>query len=124
MTALALGFIPVMWAYSGSDFSILLTGEVRHPGRDMPIGMILGTAIVATLYVLLSLGFVRVLGFNGVQNSSAVAADTMGALLGRSGTVLIAVLVMASTFVTGVAQLLGSPRVLYAMAQEERGLRF
>lgn len=118
LAALALAFIPVIWAYSGNEQATLLTGEVRRPDRDMPIGIVLGTAMVALLYVSLNLGFVRVLGLAGVQTSTAVAADTMGALLGRSGAVVIAAVVMASTFVTNGAQVLGFSRILYAMAQD------
>jgi basic amino acid/polyamine antiporter, APA family len=118
LTGLAIGLVSVIWAFDGLLSATLLTGEVRNPARDMPLGIICGTLMVAGLYVLLSTGYVRVLGFTGVQASSAVAADTMGALLGHRGVLLMAALVMASTFVTVGAALLGVSRSVYAMAQE------
>jgi APA family basic amino acid/polyamine antiporter len=118
LTGLALGLVSVIWAFDGFVSATLLTGEVRQPARDMPLGIMCGILMVAGLYVLVSTGYVHVLGITGVQSSSAVAADTMGALLGHRGVLLMAALVMASTFVTVGATILGASRSVYAMAQE------
>src|SRR5204862_8017769 len=65
----------------------------------------------------LSFGYVHVLGLSGVQSSTAVAADTMKVVLGARGRTLMSVLVMASTFVTVGAAILGNSRKIYAMAE-------
>lgn len=118
LTGLVLALVGVIWAFDGHVASTLLTGEVRRPARNMPVGIILGTLVIAGLYMLLCAGFVRVLGFTGVQSSTAVASDAMGAVLGKNGLLMMSALVMGSTFATVGASLLGNSRSFFAMAQE------
>jgi basic amino acid/polyamine antiporter, APA family len=122
LTALMLGFIPVLWAFNGSTSAVWIAGEVSRPGRNLLIGMVSGTAIVATLYLLLNLGFVHALGFERLSQSTAVAADAMRVRLGHVGALVIACVVMGSTFVTNGAQLLGHSRQFYALSRQ--GLLF
>lgn len=117
-TDLALGFTAIIFAYKGFQSIALLGGEVRDPQRTLPLGLIGGTAIVGVAYLLLNGAFLRVLGFEGVRASTAVAADAMRAVLGPNGARFVAVLVLTATFGTVSAQMLGFPRLAFAMAEE------
>ncbi len=117
-TSLALGFTAIIFAYKGFQSIALLGGEVRDPQRTLPLGLLGGTAIVAVAYLLLNAAFLRVLGFEGVRASPAVAADAMRGVLGAGGARFVAVLVLVATFGTVSAQMLGFPRLAYAMAEE------
>lgn len=115
---LALGFTAIIFAYKGFQSIALLGGEVRDPQRTLPMGLLGGTAIVGVAYLLLNGAFLRVLGFEGVRASTAVAADVMRGVLGPNGARFVAVLVLTATFGTVSAQMLGFPRLAFAMAEE------
>ena len=117
-TDLALGFTAIIFAYKGFQSIALLGGEVRDPQRTLPLGLIGGTALVGVAYLLLNGAFLRVLGFEGVRASTAVAADAMRGVLGPNGARFVAVLVLTATFGTVSAQMLGFPRLAFAMAEE------
>ena len=117
-TELALGFTAIIFAYKGFQSIALLGGEVRDPQRTLPLGLIGGTALVGVAYLLLNGAFLRVLGFEGVRASTAVAADAMRGVLGPNGARFVAVLVLTATFGTVSAQMLGFPRLAFAMAEE------
>ena len=117
-TDLALGFTAIIFAYKGFQSIALLGGEVRDPQRSLPMGLVGGTALVGVAYLLLNGAFLRVLGFEGVRASTAVAAEAMRGVLGPAGARFVAVLVLTATFGTVSAQMLGFPRLAFAMAEE------
>ena len=47
-----LALVPVMFSYSGWNAAAYVAEEVRDPGRNVPLALGLGTAIVVVLYVL------------------------------------------------------------------------
>ncbi len=115
--ALIAAVVAVIWAYDGSS-QIFLAGDVKDPARSLPRGLLVGTSIVVTVYLLLNVAYGRTLGFAGVAASDAVAADAMGALVGRTGALLVAGLVMLSSYSCGMVQLVGHPRVTFALADD------
>jgi APA family basic amino acid/polyamine antiporter len=121
-TDLALAFTSILFAYKGFQMVVLIGGEVKEPQRTLPLGLLLGSGMLIALYVGLNLAYTTVLGFDGVKASPAVAADTMGSLLGAPGTVFVAGMVMICTFGTVLASVIGYPRMAFAMA--ERGVFF
>jgi APA family basic amino acid/polyamine antiporter len=118
LTGLAFALIGIFFAFDGNVGVTLLTGEVRRPSRDVPLGIVCGTVVISIFYIAISAGYVHVLGISGVQASTAVAADAMKAVLGQRGLLMISALVMGSTFVTTGATILGNSRKTFAMAQD------
>jgi APA family basic amino acid/polyamine antiporter len=116
-SAIIAGLVAVIWAYDGTSL-VYLAGDVRDPSRSIPRGLMLGTGLVVAIYAAVNLAYGHTLGFAGLAGSSAVAADTMGALLGRGGAVLVAGLVMLSSYSCGMVQLVGHPRVTFALASD------
>ncbi len=110
--------VAIIWAYDGFQSTAVLAGEVRTPQRTLPIGLILGLAIVAVAYVGMNVVYFRALGLDGVAASDAVAAQTLAAVVGPRGARIIAALVMMSTFGTLAAQAVGYPRYLFAPAED------
>lgn len=113
-----LALVSVLWAYDGFGDVSFAGGEVKNPQRTLPLAIVYGTAGVVVAYVLVNVGYLRVLSAAGVAASPLVAADTMTALVGRTGTVLVSALVALSTFGALNADFLGSTRVFFAMAED------
>ncbi len=93
---ISLAMILVLFTYGGWNDVAYVGGEVRDPRRNVIRALLLGVAGVTTIYVLLNLAFLWVLGFAGVRSSGAVAADTLRVVLGDAGAGLVSGLVCVS----------------------------
>src|SRR4029078_5750486 len=95
-------------------------GEVKEPQRNLPRAIILGTLALIAIYVLTNVAYLYVIPITGIANPATplVASDTMMALVGRTGVVLVSVFVMISSFSSLNGSMLASPRVFFAMADD------
>ena len=114
--------IGVLWSYGGWQHASFAAGEARRPERDVPVAMILGTAIITTAYVLANVAYVRLLPPSVLSTSPHVASDAVQAAVGHAGGAAVAAAVAASAIGTAGIFTLTTPRVYWAMA--ERGLFF
>jgi APA family basic amino acid/polyamine antiporter len=117
--SIGLALVSVLWAYDGWADLSFAAGEVKEPHRNLPRAIILGTLALIGLYVLTNLAYLYVLPIEAIGRSPLVAADTMMALFGRAGVVLVSVFVMISSFSSLNGSMLASPRVFFAMADDK-----
>jgi APA family basic amino acid/polyamine antiporter len=118
LTAIGVAMIPVLFAYSGWQTSSFMSGELKQPERTLPLGMLWGVIGVVVLYMLVNIVCLRVLGPNGLMHTATPASDVLQVVMGPRGAQLIAAAVMLSTFGFMSNQILTSPRVYHAMAQD------
>jgi amino acid transporter len=118
LLALVFAMIPVLFAYDGWTDVTYVGGEVKSPRRNLPLAILLGTALVIVMYVLTNLAFFNVLAPAEVATYEAVGAETMRRVLGTAGQLALAVLVAISTFGTTNGAILTGPRVTLAMAAD------
>jgi hypothetical protein len=111
----------VLWAYDGFADLSFAAGEVRNPQRNLPLAIIGGTSAVIAVYLLANLAYLYVLPLDRVRQSPLVAADTMMAIFGGVGAVLVSSLVTMSAFSSLNGIMLSSPRVFFAMAEDGSG---
>jgi basic amino acid/polyamine antiporter, APA family len=116
--SIGLALVSVLWAYDGWADLSFAAGEVKEPERNLPRAIILGTLALIAIYVLTNLAYLYVLPIEAIGASPLVAADTMLALFGRVGVVLVSVFVMISSFSSLNGSMLASPRVFFAMAED------
>lgn len=114
-----LALIPVMFSYSGWNAAAYLAGEIRDPGRNVPLALGAGTAAVVLLYLLLNLLYLYALP---VSELAAVEVRVVDAAAERLfGAVVAAPLAAASVVMIAAsisAMVLAGPRVYYAMARD------
>ena len=115
---LAVALVASLWAYDGWANLTPLAGEMREPQRNLPRAFIGGALVVMGIYLLMNAAFLVALPFGELSASKAVAADAVTAVLGHGGTVVIALLVMVSTFGSLNGSIMSDPRVFYAMAED------
>jgi APA family basic amino acid/polyamine antiporter len=118
LTALGTGLIPVLFAYGGWQSTNFVAEELKAPRRDLPRALVIGVAIVVTVYVLANIVYVRVLDVPGLAASAAPASDVMRAVVGSKGATFIAVGIAVSTFGFLNLAILSAPRVYQAMAAD------
>lgn len=109
-----------LFAQSAWNNVTFTAGEIRDPGKNLPRALLIGCAIVVTLYLLANLAYVVTLPLVGIQTApqNRVATAVMQAVLGPSGTILMALAIMISTFGCNNGLILAGARVYYAMARD------
>ncbi|HLP96436.1 MAG TPA: amino acid permease [Saprospiraceae bacterium] len=117
MSALALGFIGVLWSYGGWQHASYMAGETKDPQRTVPRAMILGAVVITLVYVLANVAYMRLLPLEQIAHSKTVAADAMNHVTTMGGT-LMALLIALSTFGSIGIYSVTSPRMYYAMAKD------
>jgi basic amino acid/polyamine antiporter, APA family len=109
-----------LFAQSAWNNVTFTAGEVRDPGKNLPRALLLGCGIVVTLYLLANLAYVVTLPLAEIQTApqNRVATALMQHVLGPSGTIVMAIAIMISTFGCNNGLILAGARVYYAMARD------
>jgi APA family basic amino acid/polyamine antiporter len=109
-----------LFAQSAWNNVTFTAGEVREPGKNLPRALLIGCALVVTLYLLANLAYIVTLPLAEIQNApqNRVATALMQSVLGPKGTVIMAVAIMVSTFGCNNGLILAGARVYYAMARD------
>jgi APA family basic amino acid/polyamine antiporter len=115
---LGAALVPILFTYGGWQQTNFIAEEIIDPERNLPRALVLGVAIVVTVYLLTNYVYLHVLGVNALGESTAPAADTMQQLLGPIGGKIIAAGIAISTFGFLNLVILVTPRVLQAMAAD------
>ena len=113
-----LAMVAGLFAYGGWHMVTYTAGETRMPATAIPAALVTGVAIVTACYIALNLVYLRVLPLDVVRSSTRIAADAADAVVGRGGSVVLAVLVMVSSAGALTGIILTGPRVYYSMAQD------
>jgi basic amino acid/polyamine antiporter, APA family len=118
LAAFGVAMLPVLFAYNGFQGATYVAGETLEPARTIPRGLVFGVLAVATIYVLVNVGCLRVLGPAGLAASKVPASDVMHAAIGPVGAKLIALAIALSTLGFMSTRMLVSPRIYFQMATD------
>jgi APA family basic amino acid/polyamine antiporter len=113
-----IAMIAVLWTYHGFHLLTFAAGEVKNPTRNLTGGLLLGSLVVMVLYLTVNLGYLAVLPFDTLKNSPRVASVSMERAIGPWGGTAVAIAILISIVGAMNSNILGGPRVLYAMAHE------
>lgn len=115
---IGVALLPVLFSYGGWQHSNHVAGEIQRPERNLPLALLIGVSTVVVFYMLANVAYLHALGVDGLARSTAPAADTMSAVLGPSGGMLIGFGIMCSTFGFLSLVILAGPRIYQAMADD------
>jgi len=131
LAAIGVAMVGSLFASDAWNNITFTAGEVVNPRRIIPRSMVLGTATVILLYLLANLGYVLVLPIRGAPDATDVlsrgiqfaAYDRVGTaaasvIFGDTAAIIMAILIMVSTFGCNNGLILAGARVYYAMAQD------
>src|ERR1700680_263028 len=113
-----LAMIAVLWAYEGWQFGTYSAGEVVNPQKAFPRAFLLGSLVLAGLYLVAVIAYLVALGPAGATASNAIAATSVSVVLGRNAQIIVALTILVSTFSAANSVMLTAPRVFYAMAND------
>ncbi len=124
-TIAALGAIAA--AMVGSIFSsdawnnvTFIAGEIKNPKRNIGLSLFLGTLIVTIIYVSANVMYTAVLPLQEIASAEKdrVAVAASNVIFGNAGTIIIALMIMVSTFGCNNGLILAGARVYYTMAKD------
>jgi basic amino acid/polyamine antiporter, APA family len=118
LSGFGLAMINVLWAYEGWQFGTYSAGEVVDPQKAFPRAFLLGSLVLAGLYIIAVTAYLVALGPAGATASNTIASTSVGVVLGRKAEIIVALTILVSTFSAANSVILTAPRVFYAMAND------
>lgn len=97
-----------------------VSGEIENPKKNVVKSMIIGTSLVMLLYILVNFVYLNALDREGIAFAAndRVAVTASQNIFGSVGTIIIALLVMVSTFGCNNGLILAGARVFQTMAKD------
>jgi APA family basic amino acid/polyamine antiporter len=128
--SMLFSLVYIFYAYTGWNAASYLAGEIRDPQRELPLAILLGTALVVALYLGLNAVFAFALtpadlraivkapgnteGINALKPIAMLAAQRLFAVrVSDPFSILVGLILLSSLS----AYILTGPRVICAMAQ-------
>jgi APA family basic amino acid/polyamine antiporter len=110
--------VAALWAYDGWNDLNMVAGEIRNPGRNIPIALIAGVGIVGALYVLVNAGVQYVLPASAIAVSPRPASDAVALVIGAVGASVVSAGMALSMLVTLNGTTMSGARVPYALSRD------
>ena len=127
LSMVGFAVIATFWAYEGWTNLNNVAGEIKKPGRNLPLSLIITVLSVTVLYTLYNLSLFRVLSLSQMQdliNNGEVflGISAAASILGSFGMYLVMFTMLISVFGALNGTIMTFPRVYYAMSKD--GLLF
>lgn len=107
----------LIYAFIGFEGVAVPAGEAKRPERDIPLGLLLGLAVVAVLYMVIQL--VSQAAVPNLANSKTPLLDVSASLFGPVGAIVLMVGVAASVLANLLGSMFSATRVTYALSLEK-----
>lgn len=118
--AIAAALVGTVISYDAWNNVTFVAGEIKNPKRNIGLSLLIGTAVVTFIYVSINLMFTAVLSIEALSTpeKDRVGIVAAQAIFGASGTAVIAILILISSFGCANGMILAGARVYYSMAQD------
>jgi len=117
---LRLAMILVLFTYGGWNEMAYVAAEIKEPQKNIPRSLVLGTLVVAILYLLINGAFLHALGFEGLVASEAVAVDAVATVLPDSAARLTGTIICISALGAVNGLIFTGARISYACGTGHR----
>ena len=118
-----LAVIATLWAYDGWPDLTILAGEIKRPGRSLPIALIGGLCIVGFLYMATNAAMQYILSASKIAGSEHPAVAALEVVAGHAGAGFVAAAMALSIFVTLNGTVMSGARVPFAAARDRLFIR-
>ena len=131
LAAIGVAMVGSLFSSDAWNNITFTAGEVINPKRNIPLSLALGTAVVTLLYISANVAYTLVLPIagspdggdvlsRGIQFATSDRVGTAAAftIFGEPAAIIMAVLIMVSTFGCNNGLILAGARVYYAMAKD------
>ena len=120
VTVISVALVGSMFASITWNNVTFIASEIKKPVRNIPMALIIGTLAVITLYFFINLIYTGVMPLETIKNAheDIVAAELVNTIYGKSGMVIIAIIIAISAFGCANGMILTGSRVYYKMAKD------
>lgn len=131
LSVFAMTMINSLFSSDAWNNVTFIAGEIKEPQKNIPRSLLLGTTIVTILYILANLAYLALLPLKGDPNgvdvfsrgiqfaeSSRVGTAAATMIFGNVATMMMALLIMVSTFGCNNGIILSGARLYYAMGKD------
>lgn len=123
LTMIGYAVIATFWAYEGWTNLNSVAGEVKKPGRNIPLSLIISIGSVTLLYVIYQYSTFRVLSLTDLQaliqgDNIYTGINAAYVLIGNIGMYLVMITMLISVLGALNGSIMVFPRVYYAMSQD------
>ncbi len=108
----------VLFTYGGWNDAAYISAEVRDRERNMVRALLIAISVVAVLYVLITLAYLKGLGLHAMARSDAVAADLLKAVWGGGGEKLISIMIAIAALTSVNGSMIVGARSNYALGRD------
>lgn len=116
LASIGAGTILLFFAFSGAESALNASGEIKNPGRTVPLGLLFGITGLLVLYVGLQTVAQGVLGPELANNTEAPLVAVATEVFGDWGGKMLVAGAVLSIYATLSGDMLGGPRVIFASA--------
>jgi APA family basic amino acid/polyamine antiporter len=118
--AIAASMVGSLFSSDAWNNVTFIASEIKNPRRNIGLSLFLGTFIVSAIYITTNLMFLNVLSLHEIAfpGGDRVAVAASNAIFGPNGAIVIAIMIMISTFGCNNGLILAGARVYYTMAQD------
>jgi len=117
-TGFMLALTAALWAYDGWNDLNMVSGEISNPGRNIPIALIAGVALVAVLYMGINAAVQYVMPAAAIAGAKVPASVATQIAIGSLGAALVSAGMAFSMFVTLNGTIMSGGRVPFAVARD------
>ena len=118
--AIAASMVGSIFSSDSWNNVTFIAGEIKNPQRNIGLSLALGTIIVTVIYLLTNVMYTGVLSLHDIAaaDKDRVAVSASHVIFGGAGTIIIAVMIMISTFGCNNGLIMSGARVYYSMAKD------
>lgn len=108
----------VLFTYGGWNDAAYISAEVRDRDRNMVRALLIAIGVVALLYILVNLAYLKGLGYAAMARSDAVAADLLKAVWGGAGETVISIAIAIAALTSVNGSIIVGARSNYALGRD------
>lgn len=118
--AIAAAMVGSIFSSDSWNNVTFIAGEIKNPKRNIGLALFLGTLIVTIIYVTANLMYLHVLPLKDIAfpEGERVAVAASNSIFGAAGSMVIAIMIMISTFGCNNGLIMAGARVYYTMAKD------
>lgn len=132
LATLGVAMVSPLFSSDAWNNVTFISAEIKQPGRNIPLALLIGTLMVGVLYILTNITYFCILPLHGnpqgtdilshgiaFAKDDRVATAAVSVMLGNGAAYVMAGLIMISTFGCNNGIVLSGARLYYAMAKDK-----
>ncbi len=117
----ATSLVYVLYAYTGWNAATYMMDEVKRPERNVPLALLIGTAVVTALYLFVNMSFLYSTPIDEMKGEAEVGLIAADYVLGPRGGVAMGILISFGLISSISSMVWAGPRVSAAIGRDHKG---